>query len=79
METLIKENNILKTYQTSAKTGYNVDEAMNFFISFIINKLENYCEKTGKPLKEDRKQIVLKAKKEKKIIDNNNSNSGCCT
>lgn len=69
-----QNNNYLGVFQTSAKTGDNVEDAMNFILDSVVDKLEKYTKDTGRALKKERKsEILLGETKEKK-----KESDGCC-
>ena len=77
MKEFCEKNNFLRYYKTSAKTGINIDEAMNFLISTIIDKMEKLVQSGSNPFEKDRKSLVLDNSKHKENSKENNS-MGCC-
>ena len=77
MKEICEENKFLKCFKTSAKTGTNVEEAMNFLISNIIDKMEKIVKSGVNPFEKDRKSLVLQTSKH---TENNKENNmgGCC-
>ena len=79
-EEMIKEfcekNKFLRCFKTSAKTGTNIEEAMMFLISNIVDKMELISQSGSNPF-EKRESIVLDNDKHK---ENNKEggNLGCC-
>ena len=63
MKEFCEKNNFLRYYKTSAKTGINIDEAMNFLISTIIDKMESLAQSGSNPFEKDRKSMVLQSSK----------------
>ena len=76
MKEFCEKNQFLRCFITSAKTGTNIEEAMNFLISTIIDKMEKITASGSNPFEKDRKSLVLQSSKHK---DNNKENNqGCC-
>ena len=71
-----EKNNFLKCFKTSAKTGTNIEEAMIFLISNIVEKLEKISLSGNNPF-EKRESLVLDNNKHKESNKENNNN-GCC-
>ena len=78
MKEFCEKNNFLRCYKTSAKTGTNIDEAMNFLISTIIDKMESLSKNGENPFEKDRKSMVLQSSKHSENNKENNSMGGCC-
>ena len=78
MKEFCEKNNFLRCYKTSAKTGTNIDEAMNFLISTIIDKMESFSKNGENPFEKDRKSMVLQSSKHSENNKENNSMGGCC-
>ena len=72
-----EKNAFLRYFKTSAKTGTNIDESMNFLISKIIDKMENLAQTGSNPFEKNRESMVLQSKKHNENIKENSSN-GCC-
>ena len=66
----------MRCYKTSAKTGTNIDEAMNFLISTIIDKMEGLAQNGSNPFQKPRESLVLENKKHTESKDN--KIGGCC-
>ena len=77
MKEFCQSHSFLRCFKTSAKTGINIDEAMNFLISTIIDKMEKLAENGSNPFEKDRKSLVLQSSKHKENAQENNS-GGCC-
>ena len=71
------DHGFLRYFKTSAKTGSNIEEAMNFLISTIIDKMEKLAESGANPFEKDRKSLVLQPSKHNEEAEKNNS-MGCC-
>jgi len=57
--------------------GTNIEEAMNFLISTIIDKMEKLVESGTNPFEKDRKSLVLVSSKHKENAQDKNG-MGCC-
>ena len=77
MKEFCEKHSFLRCFKTSAKTGTNIDEAMNFLISSIIDKMESLTQNGTNPFENDRKSMVLLNNKHS---DSNkeSSQNGCC-
>lgn len=71
-----KENDFVGCFRTSAKTGYNIEEAMSFLIETVLDRMSKISSKEFTP---DRRTVTLDPEKHE-----NNDNyrqqqkSGCC-
>ena len=63
MEELAKKNWFIGCFRTSAKDGKNINEALNYLICDIINKMENMKLNNEKnaDVEEERKSLALKS------------------
>jgi small GTP-binding protein len=77
MKEFCEKNKFLRCFKTSAKTGTNIDEAMNFLISTIIDKMEALVQSGSNPFEKDRKSMVLQSSKHSENSRENNG-MGCC-
>ena len=77
MKDFCEKNKFLRCFKTSAKTGTNIDEAMNFLISTIFNKMEALVQSGNNPFEKDRKSLVLQSSKHSENNKENNG-MGCC-
>ena len=77
MKEFCEKNSFLRCFKTSAKMGTNIEEAMNFLISTIIDKMEKLVQSGSNPFEKDRKSLVLDNSKHKENSKENNS-MGCC-
>ena len=71
-----EKNKFLRCFKTSAKTGTNIEEAMNFLISNIIDKMEKITSSGSNPFEKPRESLVLEKKKHSE--DNKENNGGAC-
>ena len=72
-----EKNKFLRCFKTSAKAGTNIEEAMNFLIGNIVDKMEKISESGTNPFEKDRRSLVLQSKKHTENSKDNN-NAGCC-
>ena len=77
MKDFCEKNKFLRCFKTSAKTGTNIDEAMNFLINTIIDKMEALVQSGTNPFEKDRKSMVLQSSKHSENNKENNG-MGCC-
>ncbi len=77
MKKFCDDHGFLRCFKTSAKTGSNIEEAMNFLVSTIIDKMEKLAESGSNPFEKDRKSLVLQTSKQTETTKENNS-MGCC-
>ena len=73
-----EKNAFLECFKTSAKTGMNIDESMNFLISTIIDKMESLSQNGSNPFEKDRKSMVLHSNNHSENNKENNNSMGCC-
>ena len=78
MKDFCEKNSFLRCFKTSAKTGTNIDEAMNFLISTIIDKMESLAQNGNNPFEQDRKSMVLQTNKHTERDNKDNNSMGCC-
>ena len=78
MKDFCEKNSFLRCFKTSAKTGTNIDEAMNFLISTIIDKMESLAQNGNNPFEQDRKSMVLQTNKHAERDNKDNNSMGCC-
>ena len=77
MKQFCQEHSFLRCFKTSAKTGTNIEESMNFLISTIIDKMVKLAESGSNPFVNDRKSLVLQSSKHTENTKENNA-GGCC-
>ena len=77
MKEFCEEHSFLRCFKTSAKTGTNIDESMNFLISTIIDKIEKLVESGSNPFTNDRQSIVINPIKHTENSKDINT-LGCC-
>ena len=67
-----QENGFVEAFKSSAKTGYNVNESMDYLIKLIIQKIEDSVGWDKKYFLKTNKNIAIVKKK-----DNKNENNKC--
>jgi hypothetical protein len=75
-----KKNKFEMCYQTSAKSGENIEESITSFIKMVIDKLEIYTKNKNPDIKEDSvniNKVKLSNQKNSKNSPNVN-NKMCC-
>ena len=77
MKKFCEEHSFLRCFKTSAKTGTNIEESMNFLISTIIDKIEKLIERGSNPFIKDRQSIVINPTKHTENSKDINT-LGCC-
>ena len=66
-------------FRTSAKTGQNISESMQFLIIEIIKRMEEFALKGNEGLGNDRQSVALDPDKHNKEADKKRkANKGCC-
>lgn len=70
-----KSNGFIKTFRTSAKTGLNVNESMDYLINLIDKKLTELFEKE---MNSNRETVNIDPDKNKDIDKNRKKQGGCC-
>ena len=83
MDTLKKyseENGFNGYFRSSAKTGQNISESMEFLILEIIKKMEEIASKGNDGIVNDRQSLTLDPDKHNEEADQKRkrSNGGCC-
>lgn len=75
-----EENGFNGYFRTSAKTGLNITESMEFLIKEVIKKLEEINAKGNEELNKDRGSYALDPDKHNKEADEKrkSENKGCC-
>ena len=70
-----KNNGFINCFRTSAKTGYNVNESMDFLIKEIIKKFDALSSKEMTP---NRKTVAIDPEKHADIDKERKKQTGCC-
>ncbi len=79
LEEFCKQNGFDGGFRTSAKTGKNISESMEFLIKNIIKKLEE-LNANGNDYKNERQSVTLDPDKHNKEADiKRKKDGGCCS
>jgi hypothetical protein len=75
-----RKNNFDVCYQTSAKTGENIENSISGFIKMVIDKYERYLStKVKETVVEDKNRtVVLTGNNNTSIKEGNRSSKSCC-
>ena len=79
LEQFVKENEFCGCFRTSAKTGYNISESMEFLIKTIIKRMEDMQSKGNEVFTPDRKSVALDPEKHNQAATaKRKKDNGCC-
>lgn len=79
LDKFCKDNGFDGGFRTSAKTGKNISESMEFLIKQIIKKLED-LNANGNDYKKERESVALDPDKHNKEADiKRKKDGGCCS
>ncbi len=80
LEEFAKENQFSGCFRTSAKTGLNVNESMEFLIKNIIKRMEDMSSKGNEVFTTERKSVALDPEKHNQTATTKRKkdNGGCC-
>jgi len=74
-----EKNEFNGCFKTSAKTGKNISESMEFLITEIIKRLEEMNSKGNNDYKNERQSVALDPDKHNKEADaKRKKDGGCC-
>ena len=71
-------NGFCGSFRTSAKTGLNINEAMNYLIKNIIQRMEAMQSKEGEVFKTERNVVSLDPEKHSEVATKRKQKDGCC-
>ena len=54
-----QENGFVEAFKSSAKTGYNVNESMDFLIREIVKRLESYEQEGNNVFAKEKKGVEM--------------------
>ena len=78
LETFGTNNGFCGSFRTSAKTGLNINEAMNYLIKNIIQRMEAMQSKEGEVFKTERNVVALDPEKHSEVATKRKQKDGCC-
>ena len=80
LEQFAKEYEFCGCFRTSAKTGYNISESMEFLIKTIIKRMEDMQSKGNEVFTTDRKSVALDPEKHNQAATakRKKDQGGCC-
>ena len=70
MEEFAERNGFCGCFRTSAKTGLNINESVDFLIDDIIQRMESMEESRNEVFSSERKNVSLESEKNNDIILN---------
>ena len=74
-----KNNGFCGCFRTSAKTGLNINESMEYLIKNIIKRMEDMQSKGNEVFSTDRKSVALDPEKHNQAATNKRKkDNGCC-
>ena len=68
-------NNFIGSFRTSAKTGENIDESMNYLIDNVLQRMSAV---TSKEFTQDRTSVTLDPSKHENQNNIRQQKGGCC-
>ena len=77
-EEFANSNGFCGCFKTSAKTGFNINESMEFLIKNIIQRMEAMQSKGNEVFSTDRKSVALDPEKHNEVSPKRASRDGCC-
>ena len=78
LESFGTNNGFCGSFRTSAKTGLNINEAMNYLIKNIIQRMEAMQSKEGEVFKTERNVVSLDPEKHSEVATKRKQKDGCC-
>ena len=78
LESFGTNNGFCGSFRTSAKTGLNINEAMNYLIKNIIQRMEAMQSKGTEVFTTDRKSVALDPEKHNEVAQKRKQKDGCC-
>ena len=74
-----KTNEFCGCFRTSAKTGLNISESMEYLIKTIIKRMEDMQSKGSEVFSTERKSVALDPEKHNQAaVNKRKKNDGCC-
>ena len=78
LEEFAKSNEFDGTFRTSAKTGLNIDQSMEFLIKTIIKRMESFESKGNEAFSTERKNVTIDKEKHAQTTVQRKKKDGCC-
>ena len=81
LQEFAQQNEFCGSFRTSAKTGLNISEAMEFLIKSIIKRMEDMQSKGNEVFTTDRKSVALDPEKHNQAAaaaKRKKDKEGCC-
>ena len=80
LQSFAQENEFCGCFRTSAKTGVNISESMEYLIkNIIIKRMEDFAQKGNEVFTTERKNVALDPQKHnEKAVSQRKKNNGCC-
>jgi len=79
LESFAQNNEFCGCFRTSAKTGVNISESMEFLIKNIIKRMEDMSQKGNEVFTTERKSVALDPQKHNEATTKQRAKKdGCC-
>ena len=78
LEEFGNSNGFCGSFRTSAKTGLNINESMEYLIKNIIQRMEAMQSKGNEVFTTDRKSVALDPEKHNEVAQKRKQKDGCC-
>ena len=79
LQSFAQDNEFCGCFRTSAKTGVNISESMEYLIKNIIKRMEDFAQKGNEVFTTERKNVALDPEKHnEKAVSQRKKNDGCC-
>jgi 50S ribosomal subunit-associated GTPase HflX len=78
LEEFGSSNGFCGSFRTSAKTGLNINESMEYLIKNIIQRMEAMQSKGNEVFTTDRKSVALDPEKHNEVAQKRKQKDGCC-
>ena len=78
LEEFGSNNGFCGSFRTSAKTGLNINESMEYLIKNIIQRMESMQSKGTEVFNTDRKSVALDPEKHNEVAQKRKQKDGCC-
>ena len=78
LEEFGSSNGFCGSFRTSAKTGLNINESMEYLIKNIIQRMAAMQSKGNEVFTTDRKSVALDPEKHNEVAQKRKQKDGCC-